>query len=81
MKSLRRFITLAAVILLSLFAARTTLATQRYCKIPCGHRAHPYDLAPCRHPCYGPYGAYPCHSAGDAYPCVHPLHAFDYVLC
>jgi hypothetical protein len=56
-------------------------AAQRYCTIPCGHRIHRFDVIPCSHPCYGPYGIYPCHAMGDAIPCVHPVHAWDYVPC
>ena len=79
--SLRPAVRIAVVVILALLAVRTAVATQRYCTVPCSHRAHPYDLAPCRHPCYGPYGVYACHAAGDAYPCVHPMHQWDYILC
>ena len=68
-----------SLLLLSLSTA--SAHEQRYCTVPCGHRMHRYDIGPCGHPCYGPYGMYPCHSAGDMYPCVHPVHTFDYIPC
>jgi hypothetical protein len=57
-------------------------AGQRTCVVPCVHRMHQYDVIPCQHACYGPYGAFPCHPMGDAVPCVHPVHPYgDYIPC
>jgi len=71
---------LAAVVAIVLSLAMIGHA-QRRCPVPCGHRMHRFDVGPCRHPCYGPYGMYPCHAAGDTYPCSHPVHTFDYAPC
>jgi hypothetical protein len=58
------------------------LIAQNTCIVPCVHRMHPYDVIPCQHVCYGPYGAVACHPAGDAVPCMHPVHPYgDYVPC
>ena len=73
-----RLLTAVAAIVLSL---AMTGHAQRVCPVPCGHRMHRFDVGPCRHPCYGPYGMYPCHAAGDTYPCSHPVHTFDYAPC
>jgi hypothetical protein len=56
------------------------LAQGRMCTAPCVHRLHPYDIIPCQHICYGPYGAFVCHPY-DTIPCVHPVHPYDYVRC
>ena len=81
MTSLRPALRIAIAVILAVIAVRTAAAAQRYCPVPCSHRFHAYDIGPCQHPCYGPYGVYPCHAAGDAYPCVHPMHPYDYILC
>jgi hypothetical protein len=52
------------------------------CVIPCVHRVHPYDVVPCMHVCFSPYGPVPCHPLGDAVPCIHPVHLFgDIIPC
>jgi hypothetical protein len=57
------------------------VVAQNWCQGPCVHRMHPYDVVPCSHVCYGPYGAFVCHPAGDAVPCVHPVHPYDLYPC
>jgi hypothetical protein len=68
-------------ILVGMLFGGLALGQYRTCTVPCVHRVHPYDVIPCQHPCYGPYGAVPCHPAGDVIPCQHPVHPYDYVPC
>jgi hypothetical protein len=78
MGMLQRLMRILAFTLIIAIAGRT----QQMCVVPCVHRMHPYDVVPCSHVCYGPYGAFPCHPAGDAVPCVHVVHPYgDYVPC
>jgi hypothetical protein len=70
------------VFLLLALVVASSLAQQRTCVVPCVHRYHPYDVVPCVHVCYGPYGPQPCHPNGDAVPCVHVVHPYgDVVPC
>ena len=46
--------------------------------VPCEHREHSFDVAPCRHACENPGGVSSCHPGGDTDDCVHRVHLFDF---
>ena len=73
---------LAPFFVVAVLTAPSSEAEQyRTCQLPCAHRVHLYDVVPCAHPCYGPYGPIACHPVGDAIPCMHPVHAWDVIPC
>jgi len=77
-----RHLILALVVLVVAPSSGGQYPPPRTCVVPCTHPMHPYDVIPCQHVCYGPYGAYPCHPAGDAVPCMHPMHPYgDVIYC
>jgi hypothetical protein len=79
MQLVRLFLGVLAIVATAAIAP--VRANYRYCNAPCIHQAHQYDLGPCSHPCYSPFGPVPCHPNGDVYPCVHKLHPWDVVVC
>jgi hypothetical protein len=72
---------LAVALFVCLAFQGSVQSQQNWCPGPCTHRMHPYDVVPCSHVCYGPYGAYACHPMGDAIPCIHPVHPYDLYPC